>query len=144
MIRPGPTTRRSAFTLIECIIAIVILSVAVPAMVLAIRETHSRRAAPVMSSRASWLAMELLEDIIADRNSATRGYGYLKASNYPAEASVSEFPAFSRSVRFVETGPDLASAGSGYMKVTVSVSWIAPGGTQRSLALSTILTDYSP
>lgn len=137
------TTLR-AFTLIECIVAIVILAVAVPAMTLALRETHAKRAAPVMASRASWLAVERLEDIIADRNSTTRGYTYLKGTNYPDEATIAEFPGFSRSVLFVETGPDLSSAGDGFMKVTVTVNWTDPGGVARSMGISTVLTDYTP
>lgn len=139
--------RVRAFTLIECIVAIVILAVAVPAMVLAVREAHSRRAAPVLASRASWLAVEKLEDVIADRNSTTRGYTYLNATNYPAELAITDFPGFSRSVAFTETTANLATAGYGYMRVTVTVNWTDPGpsgGTSRSLRLSTVLTDYTP
>lgn len=133
-----------AFTLVECIIAIVILAVAVPAMTLAVRETHAKRSGPIMASRASWLAMEWLEDIIADRNSSTRGYTYLKPANYLPEASITDFPGFSRAVTFTETGADLVTPGFGYMKVTVTVSWTDPGGAPRALNVSTILTDYVP
>ncbi len=135
---------RRGFTLIECIVAIVILAVAVPAMTLALKQTHERRAAPVMVSRASWLATELIEDIIADRNSTTRGYPYLITSNYPSEATIPEFPGFSRSVVFVETAADLTTPGVGYMKVTVTVRWTDPGDAARALSVSTVLTDYQP
>lgn len=69
---------------------------------------------------------------------------YLQASNYPAEASVPGFAGFARAVALVQTGPDLASAGTGYCRVTVTVSWTDGRAQARSLALATVLTDYTP
>jgi len=135
--------RNPGFSLIEAIIAIVILSIAVPSMILAIRTSHDKRITPVLSSRANWLAAEKIEDVIADRNSDTRGFAYLTSANYPDESSVPGFPNFSRSVSLTQTAPDLATAGAGYMKVTVTVAWSEGGGVTRSLALSTVLTDYA-
>lgn len=133
-----------AFTLIEAIAAIVVLSVAVPAMLLVAQEAQGGRASTVLACRARWLATEKLEEIIADRHSSTRGYAYLQASNYPAEASVPGFAGFARAVALVQTGPDLASAGTGYCRVTVTVSWTDGRAQARSLALATVLTDYTP
>lgn len=138
-----PRTR--AFTLIESIMALVLLTLAVPPIVVAIRGAESRRIAPVLASQARWLATEKLEDIVADRSSASRGYSWVAAGNYPAESSVAGFPGFGRSVGISETGPDLSSSGTGYKKVTVSVTWTDPmKGTARSLAIATVLTDYTP
>lgn len=142
-------SHRPAFTLIEAIIAMVILSVAVPAMLLAIRTVHDKRAAPILSSRARWLAAEKLEDVIADRNSSTRGFGYLISANYLSEPTIAGFPGFSRSVWLSQTGADLQTPGTGYMNITVTVTWNeGPGGggagTARSLALGTVLTSFTP
>lgn len=135
-------TRHSAFTLIEAIIAIVILAVAMPPMLWAIQDSQSTRSAPILTSRARWLATEELEDIIADRHSTTRGYAYVLASNYPAEPTIAGFPGYSRAVAVTETGAAFASGGTGYKLVTVTVSWTDGRRQARSLSLSTVVTDY--
>ncbi len=122
--------------------AVVIIGVAAPPMLLAIRDASVRRAAPIRTAQARWLAGELLEDIIADRSSSTRGYPYLVNANYPAESPVSGFPGFSRSVTIAETAANLVSAGTGYKKVTVTVSWTDERGAARALELATVVTDY--
>ena len=137
-------TGQSAFSLIEAITAIVILAVAVPPILWALRDARLTRADPIHISTARWLAAEKLEDIIADRHSTTRGYAWLLAPNYPAEAAIPGFPNYSRSVAIGETGPDLAAPlpGGGYKRATVTVTWTAKGGGPRSLSLATVLTEY--
>lgn len=135
---------RAGFTLIETIVAVVVLSVAVPSMLWAIQDAQRSRVSPVMTSRARWLAMEKLEDALADRASSARGYAYVLTGNYPAEASVAGFAGFSRSVAVAETGPGFVAGGTGYKTVTVSVGWTDGRGVARTLALSTVLTDYTP
>lgn len=145
MRRTGPTSRaRRGFTLIEAVTALVILGVAVPPMLWSLRHAQTHRAGGVLASRALWLATEKLEDIIADRHSSTRGYSYLVAANYPAESSITGFPGFTRSVSFSETGVSLSGAGSGYMRITVTVGYTDASGTARSFSLSTVQTGYSP
>jgi prepilin-type N-terminal cleavage/methylation domain-containing protein len=137
-------SRQSGFTLIETIATIVILAVAIPPMLWSIRDAQIQRANPVLASRARWLATEKLEDIIADRHSSTRGYTYLVTGNYPSEPNVTGFTNYSRSVTFTETEADLATAGTGYMKVAVAVGWDDATGTARSLSVTAVLTDYTP
>lgn len=133
---------RGGFTLVEAVAVIVVLSIAFPPMLISIRQAHVTRVTPARFTIARWLAAEKLEDIIADRHSATRGYGYVQDSNYPAEAAISGFVGFGRSVAITTTGPDLVSAGTGYKKVTVTVTFTDGGGTARSFPLSTVVTDY--
>ena len=135
------TPRRSGFTLIEMIAAIVILAVAVPPMLWSIRDAHSQRVSPMLASKARWLAAEKLEDLVADRHSTTRGYDYLIAANYPAEPTITGYAGFSRSVSLTETEVDLVTAGTGYMNVTVDVSWDHVTGSS-TLSVATVLTDY--
>ncbi len=137
-------TQPRGFSLIETITAIVILSVALPGMLWTVREAHVQRVNPMLLSTARWLAVEKLEDVIADRHSTTRGFAYLVAGNYPAENPVAGYPAFTRSVSFNETLADLVTAGSGYMNVTVQVGWTDSEGTARTLSISTVLTEYTP
>lgn len=135
--------RRRAFTLIEVIACIVILSVATPSMFWAIKESISKQYDPVLMSRARWLATERLEDIIADRHSPTRGYGYVVAGSYAAESPVAGFAGLSRSVTVAETGANFA-AGTGWKTVTVTVTYSDARGLSRSVSLSTVLTSYTP
>jgi prepilin-type N-terminal cleavage/methylation domain-containing protein len=135
-------TFRRGFSLIETIAAIVILAVAVPAMLWTVSDAHRQRVDPVLTSRATWLATEMLEDIIADRHSQTRGWSHVVGANYPTESPVADFTGFSRSVAIAETGPDLQSAGSGYKTVTVTIQWTGSRGQTQSMQIATVLTEY--
>ncbi len=64
--------------------------------------------------------------------------------NYPDETPITGFPAYNRTVTFNETEADLVTAGTGYMNVTVTVSWTDADGNSQSLSISTVLTDYTP
>lgn len=138
------TRPAAGFTLIEAVIAIVILSVALPAMLMALRDAQARRAEPVMSERARWLAAEALEDVIADRHSPSRGYGHIIEANYPAENPVAGFPGFSRTVQVAETDATLSTPGAGYKTVSVTVTYPRAGGGSHALMLETVLTEYTP
>ncbi len=144
------TTRHArSFTLIETVAAVIILAVAIPPMMWAIREAQDRRIDPILTSRARWLATSKLEDIVADRHSqsGSRGYTYLVAGNYPAEATgtIAGYPQFSRSATFNITGPPPAfAAGIGYKHVTVTVGWTNSHGSASSFAVATIMTEYTP
>jgi hypothetical protein len=94
-----------------------------------------------MSSRARFLAAERLEQVLADRFSPSRGYSYVLAANYPAEATITGISGFARSTTVTETGASLSGAGTGYKTVSVTVSWQTRRGTQ-SLVLSTVITDF--
>lgn len=136
--------RRRGVTLVEAIASIVVVSIALPPMLWSLMDTHRTRVDPVLATRARWLVAEKLEDIIADRHSLARGYAYVSGGKYPNEASVSGFTGFSRSVSIVETSADLASAGTGYKTVTVSVGWTNGHGQAQTYSLATVLTSYTP
>lgn len=124
--------------------AIVVLSIAVPGIMIAISNAHRTRTDPIFVARARWLAAERLEQVIADRHAPTRLYAYVVNANYPAEASISGFPGFSRSTSVSETAANLVSAGTGYKTVTVTVTFTDGRARSRSLSLSTVITDYTP
>ncbi|MHC4768542.1 MAG: type IV pilus modification PilV family protein [Planctomycetota bacterium] len=142
--------RSSGFTLIETVAAIVILAVAVPPMLWAVAQAQNKRANPMLASKARWMAVEKLEDIIADRHSESgnRGWDYLIAANYSDEnpGDITGYPQFGRTVTFLETQADLATpdASGGYMNVTVTVTWTSSEGKSMSLSISTVLTEYVP
>ncbi len=134
---------RRGFTLIESVAAIVVLSIAIPPIFWGLRSATLRNVDPILMSRARWLAAEKLEDVIADRHSTTRGYDYLVAGNYPDEDAVTDFAAYARTVSLSETAADLATAGDGYMTVVVEVTWADMTGVERTLSVSTVLTEYT-
>ncbi len=140
----GRHTRTHAFTLIEMIAAMVVLAVAIPPMLFALRQATIDRIDPVRFSQARWLATERLEDVLADWRSATRGYDYIAQANYRDESPVPDHPAFSRSVRITETGPDLRTAGAGCKTVTVAVHWTDSRGRLRTLDVATVVTEWRP
>ncbi len=134
--------RRRAFSLIDTLAAIVLISVAAPLMLLAIGQSTLRRATATQAITARWLLSEKLESITADRHSTTRGYTYLTTANYPAEAPVAGYPNFTRTTTITETTADLTTPGTGYKTVTVTVTWIDPTAGTRTSTLSTVVTDY--
>ena len=145
--------RRQGFTLIETVAAIVILAVAVPPMLWAVSEAHLKRANPRLASQARWLAVEKLEDIIADRHSTdARGWTWVTdPSKYPAETPVTGFDNFNRSVTLTPRGPWdntvpgwTAGPPTNYLEVTVAVDWTDANGVANTLSIATILTFYDP
>jgi hypothetical protein len=126
------------------IAALVVLGVAVPPMLWGLSTGQSRRANATLAATAGWLATEKLEDILADRHSTTRGYDYVAAGNYPNEANVAGYPRFARSVAISETAADLASVGTGYKTVAVSVAYSDSANQARTLVVRSVVTDYAP
>lgn len=140
--RTARTLTRRALTLLEVICAVIIVGVASPALLTAVRDATVRRASAQQQITARWLACEKLEDITADRHSASRGWAYIASVNYPDEPTVDGFTAFSRATTIAETGVDLSSAGTGYRRVTVTVTYVDAALGAKSFTIATVLTDY--
>lgn len=68
--------RPAAFTLIEAIVTMVILSVAVPPALSMLGDAAAARRNSVAATRASWLATAVLEHILADMHSGEPGLGF--------------------------------------------------------------------
>lgn len=134
----------AGFTLVEAVAALVVVSLLVPSTMVLLHDAGTGRASPILASRARWLAGEKLEDIIADRHSGTRGWSYVIDATYADEATIAGFAGYARSVTIVETTADLVTAGSGFKRVSVTVSWMDPRRGSASLTLSTVLTDFAP
>lgn len=140
--RPIRAHTRRAVTLLEVVCAVVLIGIAAPALLVAVRDSTVRRASVQQQIVARWLACERLEDVIADRHSTTRGWSYITTGNYPVETTVSGFAGFARSTSIAETGVDLVSAGTGYRKVTVTVTYSDANLGSKAVTIATVLTDY--
>jgi type II secretory pathway pseudopilin PulG len=136
--------RRHGFTVLEAVAAVVVLGLAIPPMLWGVRQAHAHRAGQILASRARWLASERLEEALADRHSALRGYSYITASNYPLESNIPGFPGFTRAMSIQETAADLVSPGSGFKRISCTVSYADASRTARTVILSTVVTNYAP
>ncbi|MFT3687208.1 MAG: type II secretion system protein [Phycisphaerales bacterium] len=138
-----PSRSRCAFSMLEVVATVVLIGIAAPALLVAVRDATTRRASVQQQVIARWLACEKLEDITADRHSTTRGWTYITTANYPAETTITSFPGYSRSVAITETSNDLSTAGTGYRKVTVSVTYPDAHQGSKTVTLATVFTDYT-
>jgi prepilin-type N-terminal cleavage/methylation domain-containing protein len=122
------------FTLIETIIAVVVLALALGLLV-PLTVSMRNSAEPTLSEQQIVLAQEKLEQIIADRLDGTTPRGFVYATNpanYPAENPIAGITGFSRSVTITcvtaanpnaaGTAPSPSCATTNYGRVTVTVS----------------------
>lgn len=136
--------KKNGFTLIELIMTIAIISVLLPVMISAFFNPVADSVWGDQMVQAMALAQEKMEEIYATKanSSASLGYSYITSAHYPAESPVSGFSAFNRSVTITEvSGTDLSttSAGSGYKKIVVAVTW---NSGADSVQLTGVLGDY--
>jgi len=117
--------RSAGFTLVEVAILIVVASIAILPLAMLFATTSIRSSDARSASVAAQLAQAKLEEITADRNAATRGFGYVVAANYPSESPVTAFPSFQRSVSIA---PDSLYDAVTFraVSVTVTTSGIPP------------------
>ena len=131
---------RAGFSLPELAGAIVILAIAIPPMTMVFAEVGSHTILSERQTTAYFLAMERLEEIIADRHAPARGFAWLSGANYPDETFAG---GFTRRVTFTEVSPDNAETprtGSGHLRITVTVSYAAPAG---SVSLHCVASRFS-
>jgi hypothetical protein len=137
-------TRRST-TIIEIVMAIVILSIALPPLIASFADASRQTILPAQMEVASFLATERMEEIVARRYRGIEGgqpsYTALTASNFPDEIPVTGFPSYERRVTFTEVDWRLSAVGSpaGYRKATVIVSW---NGGAEHLAVERVFADF--
>lgn len=123
---------------------IVILSIALPPLILAFADASMHTIQPTTATVASFLAIERMEEVVARRYRGTDGYGAITvptAAEFPDESPVAGFARFSRQVRFSYVDSDLSPAGGdqGYKKAVVTVSW-DDGGQQ--IVIERVFADF--
>jgi prepilin-type N-terminal cleavage/methylation domain-containing protein len=75
MIISSPSRRR-AFSLLECVVVVLLLAIAVPTTAMFLDQRAAQRADAVQALRASTLAQGVLEHVLADAASNAPGLGY--------------------------------------------------------------------
>jgi prepilin-type N-terminal cleavage/methylation domain-containing protein len=131
---------KNGFTLIETILVIIVLGIASYGLLNVFISGLKKSAYPLKGVQAVTLAKEKLEIIMADKHDALKGYPFLIAANYSDETPVAGFSDFDRTVSFLEvdsTDLSAASPGSGFKKITVTVSW-----DKEDVSLVSLVTDY--
>jgi len=121
--------RQAGYSLIELVMALVVVGVALPPMITIGNQCLQNMHQGAYVTAEVSLAQEKLEQLIADEASAGRGYSYIVSANYPAENPITGFTGYSRSVTI--------AADSTYNSMTfrnVKVTVTGPDGTSANLS----------
>jgi prepilin-type N-terminal cleavage/methylation domain-containing protein len=132
--------KRRALSLIEVVIAIVILGLAVPPLMFQMAAGIQQQQAALVQQELTQLASERMWEVFADHANPTRGYDYIEGSAYPDETAPWGLTGYTRQTTVKEVSPtDYATpqAGSGIKRFRVLVS----GPRGRSLVIESFVTD---
>ena len=131
--------KKNGFTLIEAVLTLSVLAVGLMGILTLYQQNIGKANEMEQTLVATELAQEKLEQIILDKK--YKLYAFITAANYtsPENMSAQGFPGYTRTTTILEVDPsDMVSAqsGSGYKKITVSVS--VTGGL--TVTLDTLVT----
>ncbi|MGD8451487.1 MAG: type II secretion system protein [Phycisphaerae bacterium] len=132
--------RRRAMSLIEVVLAIVILGLAVPPLMIQLGTAAHAQGAAMINMNLVQLAGERVNEVHADRASPKRGYAHVIAANYPDEKDAGGLAGYQRvtTVREVSAADYLTvQPGSGIKRVRVDVT--GPDGS--TLRVETFVAD---
>jgi len=139
---------RRSTTIIEVVMAIVILSIALPPLMNAFVDASMQTIHPSLATVGAFLAIERMEEVVAWRYRSGNGYNDLAnpttlATEFPDESPVSGFSVFDRTVGSVYMDYDVngvlqeVGTDQGYTKIVVTVTW---GGD--SIVIERLFADY--
>ncbi|MGE0481419.1 MAG: prepilin-type N-terminal cleavage/methylation domain-containing protein [Phycisphaerae bacterium] len=124
-------SRRRGLSLIEVVLALVILALALPPFALQVRAGAEAYVAARTQQILAALASERVTEVFADHALATRGHGYVTSAAYPRETDAGGRTGYVRDTTVVEVDPaDFATprAGTGVKRFRV---WVrAPDGRE--------------
>jgi prepilin-type N-terminal cleavage/methylation domain-containing protein len=118
-IHENSNINNQGFTLIELVMVIVIACVGMFPLISMFANATANSVQPELATKAVFLAQERIETVLADYRYTGRGYDYIVAANYPAEASIPGFPGFSAGV---SVSVEMLYDGVTCKEVSVSVS----------------------
>lgn len=153
--------RRRAFTLVESLAVVVVLSVAIPPAVSMMTDATRAQVDSVKQTRATWFATAILEHIIADVNSddVNLGFDALADSNAYLTTPTTGLNdrlnvittlyaglGFTHSVQIGDLS-DATGTVTGdpdvdvFRTITVGVTWTNMKGASRTLSIGCVMTD---
>ena len=131
---------RRGLSLIEVVLALVVLGLAAPALLISISAGARQQTAALVQENLLELAAERNSEICADHANPARGYGYIVPSAYPAETSPWGLSGYTRQTEIREVSATdfvTVQAGSGIKRFRVIVR--GPGG--HAFAIESFVTD---
>ena len=135
-----PTCR--ALSLVELIIAIVILGLAIPPLVIQVGTGVRQQAAALVQRNQTQLAAERMWEISADHANPTRGYAYITDAAYPAETAPRVLAGYTRQTTIIEVSPTdygTPQVGSGIKRFRIVVTGLG----NHSLTIESLVTNVT-
>jgi prepilin-type N-terminal cleavage/methylation domain-containing protein len=153
--------RRRAFTLVESLAVVVVLSVAIPPAVSMMTDSARAQVNSITQTRATWYATAVLEHVIADASSDDPVLGFAAMANSSAYlttpttglndrlGSISTYYAALGLTHTVTIGAlsDATGTVTGnssldvFRTITVGVTWTTLKGDSRTLSIGCVVTD---
>ena len=129
-----------ALSLIEVVIAMVLLGLAVPPLLLQIAAGVKQQEATLIEQNLAHLASEKMWQILADHADPTRGYDTVVSAAYPNETAPDGLTGYTRRTEVREVSPAdyiTSQAGSGIKRFRIQVS----GPRNQSLTVESFVAD---
>jgi type II secretory pathway pseudopilin PulG len=136
------TPTRNALSLIEVVLAIVVLGLAIPPLVIQIGTGVRQQEAALVQQNLTQLAAERVWEIAADHADPARGYAYIEQKVYPDETDPAGLKGYQRRTTIREVSPAdflTPQAGSGIKRFQVVVT--GPG--DRSFMVESFVTNVA-
>lgn len=131
---------RRGLSLIEVILALVILAIAVPPLMLQIGAGIEQQEAALIQQTLVHLASEKMWQVFTDHADPTRGYSAIVPAAYPAETAPDGLAGYARTTEVREVSPAnylTPQPGSGVKRFRIQVS----GPRGQSLSVESFVTD---
>jgi prepilin-type N-terminal cleavage/methylation domain-containing protein len=141
-----PKSARSArrgMSLIEVVLAMVILSLAIGPVLLSVAAGAAQQQSALIEQNLVELASERLWGVFVDRTDPTKGYAAITSAAYPNETAPRGLTGYSRRTEIREVSPTdyyTPQAGSGLKRLRVTAS--GPGN--RTLVIESLVADLPP
>ena len=94
--------RRRALSLVEVVIAMVILAIAVPPLMFQMAAGVQQQETVLIQQNLTQLASERMWQIYADHADPTRGYAYIVDASYPPESAPLTLAGYTRQTTILE------------------------------------------
>lgn len=132
------------FTLVEVILAIVILAVAIPSLMSAVSFMTARQVNTMGTTIAADLALEKMEEVIGDKINPSRGFTWIvNGPNYPNDIPIA---GYNRSVNIICVTAANLNAGvacpTDFKRVQVTVSAAGVGPSVPDAVLYTVVANH--